>query len=226
MATTVRPELTTMPARIARLPIDDRGYPVPWFVAWVNGAPEFRAMDPAKWITAIKEKRCWVCGDYLGKWLTFVIGPMCGINCTTAEPPSHAECAEWSAVNCPFLSRPKARRREDEWTKDAHANAAGDMLTRNPGVTLLWTTRRFEVFNDGKGRPLIQIGPSDRVAWICEGRNATRAEVVESIESGLPHLRDACNLEDSELRRRDARAELERRITALEALYPPEAVEA
>jgi hypothetical protein len=37
------------------------------------------------------------------RW-SFVVGPMCGINRNSAEPPSHKECAQWSARNCPFLS--------------------------------------------------------------------------------------------------------------------------
>src|SRR5690242_2247182 len=110
----LRPELEQpLPDRIARLPLDERGYPVPWFVDWVDGKPEFRAMDPAKWKRAVKERLCWVCGDRLGVLLVFPIGPMCGINRTTAEPPSHRDCALWSVRNCPFLSRPHMVRRED-----------------------------------------------------------------------------------------------------------------
>lgn len=48
----------TLPARMRDLPIDDRGYPVPWFVAWVDGKPEFRAMDQEKFIRALREKLC------------------------------------------------------------------------------------------------------------------------------------------------------------------------
>ena len=61
----------------------------------------------------MREKRCWVCGDPLGVHLTFPIGPMCALNRTISEPPSHHECASWSARNCPFLSRPHMVRRED-----------------------------------------------------------------------------------------------------------------
>jgi hypothetical protein len=66
---------------------------VPWFVAWFDGKPEFRAMDGLKWIRAVREHLCWVCGGRLGVWQTFVLGPMCGINRTTVEPPCHLECA-------------------------------------------------------------------------------------------------------------------------------------
>lgn len=56
----VRPELEALPERMRSLPLDHRGYPVPWFVAWIEGKPEFRAMDADKFRRAIREKRCWV----------------------------------------------------------------------------------------------------------------------------------------------------------------------
>lgn len=126
----LRPELSALPARIARLPLH-RGYPVPWFVdSLPDGTPEFRAADLRKFGRAIKEHRCWVCGDYTGSLLAFVIGPMCAINRTSAEPPCHYDCAVWSVKNCPFLSRPRMVRRENDMPADAVAGEAG--LKRNP----------------------------------------------------------------------------------------------
>src|SRR5215831_3288717 len=118
MTTPLRSELTELPRRLKALPVDARGYPVPWFVAWHDGVPDFRIADTAKWRRAVRERRCWVCGDRLGRYLAFVIGPMCGINRTTTEPPLHRECAEWSVMNCPFLVRPHAKRRENGITDD------------------------------------------------------------------------------------------------------------
>src|SRR4029077_8964998 len=109
-----RPELEPLPERMRHLPVNSKGYPVPWFVAWVDGQPEFRAMDGAKFRRAIREKLCWVCGGKLGVYVCLVAGPMCGINRTSSEPPCHLECAQWSARNCPFLSNPRQVRREDE----------------------------------------------------------------------------------------------------------------
>jgi len=71
----LRAELEALPARLHFLPVDERGYPVPWFVAWRDGKPEFRAMDGEKWVRAVAQRLCWVCGEQLGNWLTFVIGP-------------------------------------------------------------------------------------------------------------------------------------------------------
>src|SRR5262245_10337978 len=125
----LRPELELpLPRNMSRLP-QHRGYPVPWFVEWVDGEPEFRAMSRVKWWTAVgmgrdgilrpHQSHCWVCGGPMARagflaTFAFTIGPMCAINRVSSEPPSHVECAEWSARNCPFLSRPHARRREDD----------------------------------------------------------------------------------------------------------------
>lgn len=182
-------DLTTLPDRMRDLAIDERGYPVPWFVAWQDGKPEFRAMDPKKFITAVRDKLCWVCGKRLGVYLCFVAGPMCGVNRTSSEPPSHVECAKWSAVNCPFLSNPRMVRREDERINNEtlRQNAAGMAITRNPGVAMLWVTRQFEVFRAPNG-VLIQMGDPERVEWFANGRYATRKEVEESVAGGLPSL--------------------------------------
>jgi len=187
MTFAVREELEALPLRMRNLPVDERGYPVPWFVAWQDGKPEFRAMDQAKWVKAVRFHLCWVCGGELGIYKTFVAGPMCGINRTSAEPPCHQECAQWSARNCPFLSNPQQARREMHDGMSL-VDAPGFALQRNPGVTLLWTTKTYSVFDDGHGKPLISFGEPTNVEFIAEGRKATRAEIEYSIETGLPAL--------------------------------------
>jgi len=207
-------DVSTLPARMRDLPIDpDRHMIVPWFIAWVGGKPEFRAIDGEKWIRAIREHLCWVCGDRLGVWRTFVLGPMCGINRTTAEPPCHLECARWSARNCPFLSRPHMVRREDGLPEESEV--AGVAIRRNPGVTLLWTTRTFEVFEDGNGKPLIHVHNPENVEWWAEGRPATREEVEHSVDTGMPILAGIARLEGD-----DAMADLGRRKQWLQTIYP------
>lgn len=187
----VRADLEAMPPRIAALPVGDNGYPVPWFVAWIDGKPEFRAADSTKTVRAIRERRCWVCGDSLGRWLTFVIGPMCGINRISAEPPSHLECAQWSARNCPFLNGRQSKRRKSEELDEIAAPEVGMMIRRNPGVTALWKCRDFRIVN-APGGILFKIGePVGGVEWYARGRRATREEVDESVRTGLPALEDA-----------------------------------
>lgn len=178
---------------LAKLPVV-RGFPVPWFVAWIKGVPEFRAMDHNKLKKAVAKRLCWCCGEPLGYYATFVIGPMCSINRVSSEPPNHRECAQWSARNCPFLTSRQLERREDETTEKMRP-AGGFGIKRNPGVTLLWTTDKWKVFGDGNGGQLIELGEPKDVEWFSHGRKATRAEVIESIESGIHHLENAARQE-------------------------------
>ena len=213
---TLRPELKLpLPRRMRDLPIH-RGYPVPWFVAWVDGEPEFRAADGRKWMNAVSRGLCWVCGQQLGSYRAFVLGPMCGITRTTAEPACHRECAQWSIENCPFLARPHMVRREDNLPEKIQP-PAGEMLARNPGVTALWIARDFEVFRDPKNRPLISVGDPLEVLWFQEGRPATRAEIDRSIAGGLPALEALAKLEGPK-----AEKALSKQIAEFGKLLPPE----
>lgn len=195
----MRGELPALPRRMQRLPIDHRGFPVPWFVQWFkDGAPsecgegeaDFRVVDSSKIAIAVNRKRCWVCGDHLGVHLCFVIGPMCAVNRVISEPPSHFECAEFSAKACPFMTRPRMRRNEKDLPAESQ-EAAGFGLKRNPGAVCLWVTKSYMPFRPHAGAHgvLFRIGEPERVLWFAEGRAATRDQVMSSINSGLPLLK-------------------------------------
>ena len=186
----MRPELTEPPERMRHLPLDRRGYPIPAFVQWVNGEPDFRIMNPQHWHDCIVKDLCWVCGARIGAFLVFPIGPMCAINRTASEPPCHRECALWSVRNCPFLARPHMVRREDDLSREAIQNVSGVMIPRNPGAVCLWTTKKYKLFRDNRNRPLIELGDPVKVEWYAEGRPATRSEVMESVRTGMPILEE------------------------------------
>src|SRR6266568_1205683 len=196
--TPLRPGLPELPPGVKALPIDDRGYPVPWFVQWFLpdgtaaepgvGKPDFRVADGRKRNAAVRLKLCWICGQPLGKRFAFVIGPMCAVNRVAGDPPMHVGCAEFSAIACPFLSRPSAERRDAKLPEGGTIPGFGIM--RNPGVALVWITDRYAPFNDAKGSFLLRIGGPIGLLWYAEGRQATRAEILASIDSGLPILRD------------------------------------
>lgn len=184
----MRSELPPLTGRLAALPIDKRGYPVPWFVARIDGEPDHRIGDPVKLVRAIRFKLCWVCGEALGQFRTFVIGPMCAVNRVTAEPPTHRECAEYSVKACPFLTRPYMRRREAQMPYGV-VDAAGCMIRRNPGVMVLWTTRDYKIFIPrGDRMPLFKLGDPTDCEWWTEGRIANLSEVQAAFDGGLPAL--------------------------------------
>lgn len=152
----LRGDLPPLTDRIAKLPVDERGYPIPFFVAAPNGKVDFRIADGRKWKACVQMNLCWCCGQRLGAHLAFPIGPMCAITRTTAEPPSHLDCAEWSVKGCPFLSKPQMVRRDPESAKEIAKDGAGIMIERNPGVTCIWVTKDFRRFADGGGQVAYQ----------------------------------------------------------------------
>jgi hypothetical protein len=186
-------QLFDMPAEMARLPRDHRGYPVPEFVAWIDGVPDFRVVKPG-WIKECHDNhRCWLCGGGMGRRKFFVVGPMCCVNRVSSEPPSHRGCAEFAAKNCPFLTKPLAVRNERDMPEN-RKDPAGQMITRNPGVCAIWETKHYEPFKVGSG-VLFDIGKPGAVTFWREGRKATRTEVEESVQSGMSFLKDAAEAE-------------------------------
>lgn len=207
-----REGLPPMPERIKKLPVE-RGYPVPWFVAEVDGHYDFRVVDARKFKPALEQKLCWICGEPLGTALAFTIGPMCAINRTISEPPSHRECAEFSIKACPFLTQQQLKRNEAN-IPEGVTDAAGIGLKRQPGAVCLWITKSFRPFKVGNGI-LFSLGEPEQVFWFREGREATRNEVLESIESGLPIL-----IEQAEKEGKRAISQLEKQIGIAYELLP------
>jgi len=176
-----------MPSRIKKLPIDERGFPVPKFVAWIDGKPDFRTAE-ASWVSKSHRLRlCWQCGEPLGRHLAFAIGPMCAINRVSSETPSHLECAKFAVQACPFLTQPR-RPRNSYDLPEQHVEPGGVMIQRNPGVTLIWVTRSYTPFR-AAGGVLFRIGEPEQVLWYARGRAATREEVMTSMDAGLPQLK-------------------------------------
>lgn len=183
-----------MPPAVRSLPISDQGFPVPWFVCWlVNdrpaqrgyGVPDFRIIMPGARQEAHSKQRCWICGQKRGVFGAFVIGPMCAINRVSSEPPSHLACAQYAVKACPFLAQPRMARNEKDMPSD-RVQVDG-MLLRNPGVSLIWVTRSYRVHRVDGG-VLFRVGAPHDVSWWAQGRPATRAEILASIDSGMPDL--------------------------------------
>lgn len=198
-----RPEM--MPRSVARLERDPRGYPIPWFVQHPGDAPgepdwyDFRVMNSDKLVKIIRgDRSCWICGQRLPRLSAYVIGPMCAVNRVSSEPTSHVDCAIYAAIACPFLSNPRRTRQEGEHRPMPNGvdEPAGKGVMRNPGVALVWIIsgrpKPFKVPDvpgAGKGY-LFNIGTPVEAKWYAHGREATRAEVEEALESGMPTLRE------------------------------------
>jgi hypothetical protein len=94
------------------------------------------------------------------------------------------------------------------------------LLTRTTesGFPIPWFVARIDGkpdFRDGSGGVLFDIGTPTRTLWFAQGREATRDEVLASIETGLPILREVAESEGDE-----AVAALERMTYDAMALVP------
>jgi hypothetical protein len=207
----LRDGLPELPEHMKGLPIDERGYPVPWFVAWVDGKPEFRTADGEKLNRAVNQRLCWVCGNRLGANLAFVLGPMCAVNRNTAEPPCHLSCALFAATACPFLTNPDEVRREHNLPEEAKT-PAGFSIKRNPGCVLIWRCRSYEYISYYDGLLFTPGEPLSLYAY-RRGKLATYEEVWPSIDSGLYILANAAKAEGP-----DAEAELRRLVAKAQGL--------
>lgn len=206
-----------MPDRIAALPRNAKGFPIPYFAEEVNGERDFRVVSAVKMAHAVRNDLCWVCGERLGKFKAFVIGPMCGINRTISDPPSHRDYAIFSARNCPFLSNPLASRRTSNLPENGQ-DAARFGIKRNPGAVGVWITQSYKPFRAPAGNAgiLFSIGDPTEVLWFANGEPADRMAIVESVRTGLPHLLDLARAEGE----RAIRA-LDDRVQQFEQFLPP-----
>lgn len=185
--TELRRGLPPLPKRFVKLPIDHRGYPVPWFVTWIDGKPDFRVSNAEKRVQAANKRLCWLCGEPVGRYLAFVIGPMCAVNRNTSEPGCHRDCAEFAVQACPFMILPDAQYRT------AHLPADGQQLPHglpgNPGAACIWITETFKPYRV-EDSWLIRVGPPVETLWYAMGKPATRQQILDCFDARLHFLSD------------------------------------
>lgn len=115
-----------MPPTVAARPRDDRGYPVPAITPWSDGRALFAQQSAFRTLICLAERRCTVCGTKIppGPVYRVVDGGLGGnielalytgksyFNLAPAtEGPGHRSCMIYSAVICPHLTSPGARRK-------------------------------------------------------------------------------------------------------------------
>jgi len=192
-----------VPEHMQRRPITRRGFPVPFFVAWLSpmgadmpdgmGEPDFRVVDGKKLAACRKLGLCWLCGKPLGKFRALVVGPMCLVTRRTPDPDSHTACAEYAARACPFLANDRTRRNEAvPLPEGAQAHPMG--AKRNPGVCCVFvhTERWLKLAPQPMGLPpLFQMpsGEPRRLTFWANGERATRRQVMDSLNGGLEILK-------------------------------------
>lgn len=157
---------TEIPDRMKHLRIDERGYPIPYFVPFVDGKPDFRYQDAKKQKTAMDRKLCGVCGGrLLAKQFWFISGPIGLHNKTHSDAPMHEECARFSMHVCPHLQYLKSERRSDE------TMASFEQLRNKPLELFLV---RADKVGYHAGTNYIWFRPVDVERWIYENNRLVK----------------------------------------------------
>lgn len=126
-----------IPRRMRKLPIEKRGYPVPFatMIDPITGQPDFRILDIRRQMQCFKDKLCAMCGEPLGRYIAFIGGPKSGESHRFNDPGMHRECAEYAAVVCPYISRETAQHRSISDLDLATLKSLGLEIVTDSGIT-------------------------------------------------------------------------------------------
>lgn len=166
-----------IPKELAHLKLDSRGYPIPYFVSYRDGEPEFRIMDTNRLQMIVERKVCHICGKKLpSDYCYFIAGPMGLKNKISTDAGMHRVCAEFSMKACPHLYLQKAERR----LNDALAKAAEAVnpfhLPDKPDTLYLVKVDKWKQTIE-EGRPFIHFRPvaTEKYTYV-EGKLLKAAE--------------------------------------------------
>lgn len=177
------------------------GYVVPFFVSWFIGdqmvnenepgaKPSFPTIDMGRLLTCRKHSRCWICGNKLAAFKTFVFGPASALARMSYEPPSHRDCARYAAKVCPFIINPK-HKHVTERAKPYHMKEGESVLPEvsphHPGIVALYTVKSytFKMQDRARGIGIFELPEPENVEFYIEGRRATVVEVVNGVRSAI-----------------------------------------
>ena len=159
-----------MPTRIARLPRDPRGYPIPVNVLNSKGVLDFRATDPAKMARVIELRCCALCGEPLGARMAFVGGPKSMASRYFTDAPMHRDCAIYALQVCPFLAAPSFGYRKSV-PEGMGVNEA--VSTERPEVFGLGICRGYTTGLMGGVHLVLRAAPFESISWWTAGEETT-----------------------------------------------------
>jgi hypothetical protein len=184
----------TEPDRIARLPHDPRGYPIPWAVLrGDDGTPFFTINDDRKALEALRRSLCPICGDYLGRWRWFVGGPRSAFdpNGYYLDLPGHRECMEFALQTCPYLALPKYLGRIDivhpeKLPREAHILLDETMNSDRPEIFVAVVSSCVEALDRGAMQPYLKpVAPFLDFTFWRHGRQINEWEAMPFLRAAL-----------------------------------------
>ncbi len=173
-----------IPPRMAALPKDPRGFPVPHIVIRdKDGKPVFSANDTVVVMQGKLKKLCGVCGQALGSDSWVLGGPMSAFHPQGVyiDNPIHKECGVYALQVCPYLAYTGYRHNPDLVDK-LDARFEGTRIFVNPTQD----NKRVPFFVFGKvkswtlrGDYVIPVRPFLETEFWLEGKEITKDQAVE-----------------------------------------------
>jgi hypothetical protein len=192
----------TIPDLMRKLPLDHRGYPIPFIVLRDDtGRPHFTINDTRKVAYTLKHDLCGICGEKLhrGRWM--VGGPMSAFHPdgTYIDGPLHADCMRYAMQACPYLGAPNYSKRIDDATlKKENATSISalvnqTMIPDRPKLFVAVMTLQIEIYPSMAGTFYLKPKrPYRQVEFWRSGQIVCHEEAVlivrEVLDAPIPEL--------------------------------------
>jgi hypothetical protein len=163
-----------MPERIARLPRDKRGYPIPSSaIVNLDGSVDFTTLDMKKWVRLYKLRGCGVCGTAMYSRVWFIGGHLSHHNRMFFDHPMHEECARYALQVCPFLAIPRMgyrKRDNNEMSENALGPTVLNMVSlERSSALMLGKTHSYKLVKI-RDSILLFASPWESVTWWSAGK--------------------------------------------------------
>src|SRR5688572_9421849 len=152
-----------MPIYIARLPRDERGFPIPFFAPTIEGKKSFAVSDSSKRLKCAKHRLYWIRGKRLRLLIAFVGGPCCVEIHAYSDGPMHVDCAIYAVKVCPWMALPEYKKRMFEHLGDSDSV----IEPKKPDMNAVCITNGFKV-TTGKNWVFIPFTILD-IQWWKDG---------------------------------------------------------
>lgn len=164
-----------IPKELSHLKIDERGYPIPYFVSFINGKTEFRFIDQQRLEMIISRKVCHICGKkLLAGAFYFIAGPVGLKNRISTDAAMHRVCAEFSLRACPHLYLKKADRRDNDTLGKIISSHETAIIMDKPNELYLVKCDKYTRIVEDQ-RPFIRYRPVSWEKYIYEDNKLVKA---------------------------------------------------
>lgn len=196
------PDQVPMPARIAARPRDERGYPVPAITPWPDGSPAFAQQGSFRTMICLAERRCTICGTKMRPGPVYrVVSDDLVDNIALAldagkrymnlapafEGPGHLICMLYSAIVCPYLASPGARRQSPTTVAGEHIPRGDPRGTE--GAVVGFDSYRWQIRAGADGIEIFFGQPVDMLSY---ANGDDLAEELAAVIAREPNSAEQC----------------------------------